>query len=67
MEPQDEFVTIEELATLLKVSPRTLQRVIQRREMPAIRVGRQWRFRREWVKEWLQKNTVNDEESNAGA
>jgi len=49
---------VEELAETLKVHPRTIQRIIQRKEMPAIRIGRQWRFRREWVEEWLQSNTV---------
>jgi len=65
MEKQDEFVTVEELADLLKVNPRTIQRIVRRKEIPAIRVGRQWRFRREWVGEWLEKNTVNREQRMA--
>ena len=63
----DEFVTIEELANQLKVSPRTLQRLIQRKELPAIRIGRQWRFRREWIAEWLDRNTVNEQRGDASA
>ena len=62
---QAEFVTVEELANVLKVTPRTIQRIVNRKELPAIRVGRQWRFRREWVAEWLEKNTVNLEEGSA--
>ena len=58
MKNNPEFVTVEELAETLKVHPRTIQRIIQRKEMPAIRIGRQWRFRREWVEEWLQANTI---------
>jgi len=54
-----EYITVEELADALKVSPRTIQRIIDRKELPAIRIGRQWRFRRQWVDEWLKSNTVN--------
>jgi len=62
---QDEYVTVEELANVLKVNVRTIQRIVQRKELPAIRVGRQWRFRREWVTQWLGKNTVNLGEGSA--
>ncbi|HPB31706.1 MAG TPA: helix-turn-helix domain-containing protein [Candidatus Sumerlaeota bacterium] len=54
---KEEYMTVEELATALKVSPRTIQRVVDRKELSAIRVGRQWRFKREWVEEWLKSNT----------
>lgn len=54
-----EYITVEELADALKVSPRTIQRIIDRKELPAIRIGRQWRFQRKWVDEWLKSNTVN--------
>ncbi len=65
MEEKNEFITVEELAERLKVNPRTIQRIIQRKELPALRVGRQWRFKREWVSEWLEKRTVNKEEDNS--
>ena len=58
MPPKSEFVTVEELADMLKVSHRTVQRLVRRKELPAIRIGRQWRFRKEWIDEWLDKNTV---------
>jgi len=56
---------VEELAETLKVHPRTIQRIIQRKKMPAIRIGRQWRFRREWVEEWLQTNTIEKKADSA--
>lgn len=58
-EKKIEYVTVEELAKNLKVSARTIQRIIHRKQIPAIRIGRQWRFRKEWVDEWLENNTVN--------
>ena len=59
MKKRDDYITVEELADQLRVNPRTIQRIIERKELPAVRVGRQWRFRREWVEDWLKKNTVN--------
>ena len=53
-----EFVTVEELADKLKVSSRTIQRFVRRKELSAIRIGRQWRFRREWIERWLTQQTV---------
>ena len=65
MKQDDHYVTVEELAETLKVNVRTIQRIVHRKELPAIRVGRQWRFRREWVSDWLEKNTVNKEADSA--
>jgi excisionase family DNA binding protein len=65
MDAENEILTVEELANALKVDPRTIQRIVHRKEIPAIRVGRQWRFRREWVDEWINKNTVNQEKKSA--
>ena len=62
---EPEFITPEELANALKVNPRTIQRLIERKELQAIRIGRQWRFRREWVTEWLESKTVNKETGSA--
>ncbi|MCX7049039.1 MAG: helix-turn-helix domain-containing protein [Candidatus Sumerlaeota bacterium] len=60
-----EFVTVEELADKLKVSSRTIQRFVRRKELSAIRIGRQWRFRREWIERWLAKQTViADQQAN---
>jgi excisionase family DNA binding protein len=39
----------------LKVNPRTIYRLIKTGELPAIRVGRQWRFRRTDLDEWIDR------------
>ena len=67
MNPENEFLTIEELAALLKVSPRTIRRIIKRRELPVIRIGRQLRFRRGSVNEWLASNIVEQSEGQKTA
>jgi excisionase family DNA binding protein len=39
-------LTTEEVLAYLNVTPRTIYRLIRTGELPAIRIGRQWRFRR---------------------
>lgn len=43
IENQPEFYTLEELAEHLKVSVRTVMRLIDKCEIKAFKVGRQWR------------------------
>lgn len=43
----DPWLRVEEAAELLKVSTRTIYRMINDSELPAVRVGNKWRIRRE--------------------
>jgi len=63
--PKDEFITVEELAESLKVHPRTILRFIKQKELTAVRIGRQWRFKREDVEEWVQRSTVQSREAKS--
>ncbi len=47
------FLTTEEVLGCLKVTPRTVYRLIRSGELPAVRVGRQWRFRKGDLETWL--------------
>ena len=38
------FLTISEVAQILRVSRRTVERLLAKGELPGCRVGRQWRF-----------------------
>jgi len=51
---RDQFMTTEEVLDYLQVNLRTVYRLIRRRKIPAIRVGRQWRFRRGDIDAWLE-------------
>ena len=51
----DGFLTTEEVLNYLKVTPRTIYRLIRTGELPALRVGRQWRFRRSDLDAWLER------------
>ncbi len=47
------FLTVEETAELLQVSRRTLQRMIHRNDLPAFKVGGQWRIHESALAKWL--------------
>ena len=50
---EDVFLTTEEVLEYLQVNLRTVYRLIKAGKIPAVRVGRQWRFRRRDIDAWL--------------
>ena len=48
------FLTTEEVLDYLHVNLRTVYRLIKAGKIPAVRVGRQWRFRKSDIDAWLQ-------------
>ena len=48
------LLTLKETAELLQVSGRTVWRLVQQNELPAFKVGAQWRFRESDLTQWLQ-------------
>jgi excisionase family DNA binding protein len=47
----------DEAADLLKIHPKTLQRMARRGEVVGIRIGKLWRFRASELNEWLRRIT----------
>jgi excisionase family DNA binding protein len=47
------FLTTEEVLAYLQVNLRTVYRLIKAGKIPAVRVGRQWRFRKRDIDGWL--------------
>ena len=56
-----ELMTVEEVANYLRVTKKTIHRLLQRHVIPAMKVGRQWRFDKASIDVWLQKNSVGTE------
>jgi excisionase family DNA binding protein len=54
---REEIMTIEECAKYLKTSVSTIYKLAQEGKIPATKVGNQWRFRKEKLDEWLDKNS----------
>jgi excisionase family DNA binding protein len=52
-------MTVDEVASYLRVHAMTVYRLIGRGDLPAMRVGRGWRFRRDQIDRWLIDNLIN--------
>jgi excisionase family DNA binding protein len=50
---EETFLTTEEVLEYLQVNLRTVYRLIKAGKIPAVRVGRQWRFRKRDIDAWL--------------
>ncbi len=48
-----DILTIRQLAEYLMVSEKTVYRMLDRNQLPAVRVGAQWRFRKQDIDAWL--------------
>ena len=46
-------------AAMLKVHPRTLQRLVHRGEISAVHVGKLWRFKASVLTEWIDKGMAS--------
>ena len=51
---EDELMTIEELASFLRVKRRTIYQWLKGGKIPAIKAVGQWRFKKEKINEWLE-------------
>jgi excisionase family DNA binding protein len=60
MPTDDSFLTTEEVLAYLNVNLRTVYRLIKAGSIPAIRVGRQWRFRKRDLDKWLDSQRISD-------
>jgi excisionase family DNA binding protein len=48
-------MTLEEVSRYLHVHPSTVYRLLKRREIPAFRIGSDWRFNNETIDLWRSK------------
>ena len=56
----DPLMTIDEVAAYMQVSRFTVYRLAKGQALPATKIGRQWRFQKEeidqWIKDQCQRN-----------
>ena len=49
----------DEAAQLLKIHPKTLQRLARQRQIPGIQIGKLWRFRASALNIWLNQKMAS--------
>ncbi|HEY7165179.1 MAG TPA: helix-turn-helix domain-containing protein [Candidatus Binatia bacterium] len=52
------LLTLAEAATILKISKRTLHRMIHHNQIPAFKVGGQWRILESRFQKWVEEENV---------
>ena len=64
---EQNVMTTKEAAAYLRIARATLYRLAAKREIPAVKVGRVWRFSRQLLDEWLEaRMRANLEGSSQG-
>jgi len=60
---QDRWLSVDELASYLGIKRDTVYKWIGRRSMPAHKVGRLWKFRKEEIDGWVRSGAAGDPEN----
>ncbi len=66
MQNEDELFDVQYVAARLHVNPRTVLRMVERKELPAIRVARRFRFRRSDLENYLGTHLYPSSSSQNG-
>ncbi len=56
--PDHEILTLEEVARYLRLKPQTIYKWAQERRIPAVKLGKEWRFRRSILDRWLDEQML---------
>ncbi|MCC6697945.1 MAG: helix-turn-helix domain-containing protein [Candidatus Hydrogenedentes bacterium] len=59
-ETGDRWLSVDDICDHLGVSKDTVYKWIDRNDMPAHRMGRLWRFRKDEVDEWVRAGEASD-------
>ena len=57
---EDRWLSVEEIASYVGVKRDAVYKWIDRRNMPAHKVGRLWKFRKEEIDEWVLQGGANE-------
>jgi excisionase family DNA binding protein len=59
--PDHEILTLEEVAHYLRLKPQTIYKWAQERRIPAVKLGKEWRFRRSILDRWLDEQMLSED------
>ena len=57
--PKSELMTVTETCHFLKIPQQTLYRHLRRRDIPAFKLGNEWRFVRSDLEQWILDNQTS--------
>ena len=57
---EDRWLSVEEIAAYLGVKRDTVYKWIERKAMPAHKVGRLWKFRKDEVDQWVRHGGASE-------
>ncbi len=60
-----DWLTLDELAAYLKRGRSTLYKMARKGQIPASKIGREWRFERDAIDAWLRQQSPQLPESKA--
>ena len=63
-ESQIEVYSVKEAAAILKTSRQQVRKMIQSEELPAVKVGREWRITSDALQEFLGEGEFAGEQTN---
>jgi len=55
-----EILTLEEVALYLRLKPQTIYKWAQEKRIPAVKLGKEWRFRRSILDRWLDEQMLGE-------
>jgi excisionase family DNA binding protein len=58
---EHEILTLEEVAHYLRLKPQTIYKWAQEKRIPAVKLGKEWRFRRSIIDRWLDDQLLADD------
>lgn len=62
----DRWFSVDEIAAYLGVKRDTVYKWIDRKQMPAHKVGRLWKFRKEEVDQWVRAGDADESKEGRG-
>jgi excisionase family DNA binding protein len=56
-----EILTIDEVAAYLRLTPQTIYKWAQEKRIPAVKLGKEWRFRRSIIDRWFDEQLLGND------
>lgn len=54
--PENDIMTLEEVAEYLRLKPQTIYLWAQEKKIPAAKLGKEWRFKRSMIDKWFDQH-----------